>query len=707
MSELIEPGPIYRFGRFSLDPGERLLLCDAEPVDLTPRAFDLLVVLAENPGRLLAKRLLMERVWGGTFVEEANLSNNISLLRKVLAAPGGEARFIETVPRRGYRFVASVTKLTSAELAPMSVPETPANAPHPAVTSSRTIVTLLPGVAVGVVLAVGAFWFLFARFGPHTTVPFAGGATTRLTHTGRATHATISSDGRYVAYVERSPDGPSLWVRQLGAADSVQLVPPTRRQYVGLTFSPDGSCIYYVVREAPLVTEGALYKVRVQGGPSLPMLTRISSPISFAPGGAEFAYLRVPQEAPGSLMVATLDTAREDIAATRILAEGRFPFVSGVAWSPDGSVIATVQDAQSTGGGGVGLVAVRVDDGRLLAMNEGQWRRVTRLAWLADGGGLMINAEEQLDVGQLWHVPYPSGTSRRATVDASTDHAGLTLTADSRMLVAIHEDRTSTIWVQDHADTPARQITFGKYDGRFGVQWTPDDRIVYSSMESGNDDIWLMNADGSARRQLTTHPAVDDKPSVSADGRYVLFNSDRAGAFDLWRMDIDGSNQTRLTSGIRIRAHQPSDNARFAVASGNARLWKVPIDGGDPEPLSDAIAFSPAVSSDGRFVAACWRADRRSPPRLAVFSASGGQPLSVFNADCHPFDNGAIRWSVDDRDITYAWDGRLWAQAQDGGQPRLHPSVAYQDVLQFDWSASGRLVLARGDQSGDVVIIRR
>ena len=705
MSELIESGPIYRFGRFSLDPRERLLLCDAEPVSLTPRAFDLLVVLTENPGRLLDKSVLLEQVWGGTFVEEANLSNNISLLRKALAAPGGEGRYIETVPRRGYRFVAPVTKLTPEHRTPISAPELPANAPILTETSWRTRVTRRLAVAVGVALAVGALWVPFIRSGLRDGVPFAGAELAKLTHAGRTTHAIVSSDGRYIAYVERSPDGPSVWVRQVGAAEGVQLVPPMRRQYVGLTFSSDDNDLFYVVREAPLVTEGALYKVPVHGGPSRRMLTRISSPISFAPGGAEFAYLRVPQEGFGSMMVAAFDSTGEDVLPPRVLAEGDFQFLAGVAWSPDGELIATAERNRTSGDSR--LVMVRVADGRARAINARLWRRVTRLAWLTDGGGLMINAEEQLDVGQIWHVAYPSGRSQRVNVDGSTDYAELTLTTDSRMLVAIHEDRTSTIWVQDDANTGARQITLGKYDGRFGVRWTPDDRIVYSSMESGNDDIWLINADGSARRQLTTHPAVDDKPSVSADGHYVFFNSDRAGDFDLWRMDIDGGNQTRLTHGIRVRAHQFNPGSRFVIASGNARLWRVPIDGGEPAPLSNAIAFSPAVSRDGRFVAACWRADRRSPPRLVVLPISGGEPLQRFNADCNPFDNGAIRWTVDDREITYARDGRLWAQARDGGQPRLHRGVAYQDVLQFDWSASGRLVFARGEQSGDVVLIRR
>src|SRR5262249_40353255 len=97
------------FGPFVLDITEKQLLRDHTPLPLTPKAFELLVILIENPRRLLEKKELMDRLWPDTFVEEANLSNNISLLRKVL----GEGSYIETVPRRGYRFLGEVTEMTA------------------------------------------------------------------------------------------------------------------------------------------------------------------------------------------------------------------------------------------------------------------------------------------------------------------------------------------------------------------------------------------------------------------------------------------------------------------------------------------------------------------------------------------------------------------------------------------------------------------
>src|ERR1051325_8122492 len=105
----VEQKPLYEFGKFRCDPGEHLLLREGKPISLAPKAFEILVVLIESNGRLLTKEELMEKVWPGTFVEEANLTINISALRKVLGDTTGNQQFIETVPKRGNPSLAPVS----------------------------------------------------------------------------------------------------------------------------------------------------------------------------------------------------------------------------------------------------------------------------------------------------------------------------------------------------------------------------------------------------------------------------------------------------------------------------------------------------------------------------------------------------------------------------------------------------------------------
>src|SRR5271168_2441301 len=108
---------LYEFGMFRLDPHEHLLTKDGQPVSLTPRAFDVLIVLIRKGGHLVTKEELMTAVWRDSIVEDGNLVVTVSMLRKALGDGGNERRYIQTVSKQGYRFVGEVRE------AP--VPETP------------------------------------------------------------------------------------------------------------------------------------------------------------------------------------------------------------------------------------------------------------------------------------------------------------------------------------------------------------------------------------------------------------------------------------------------------------------------------------------------------------------------------------------------------------------------------------------------------
>ncbi len=112
----LETKPLYEFGRFHFDPADHLLLSAGDPVSLTPKAFEILFVLVQNGSRLTTKEVLMSKVWPDSFVEEANLTVNISALRKVLGETPDGQPYIETVPKKGYRFVVPVTEVQDESL---------------------------------------------------------------------------------------------------------------------------------------------------------------------------------------------------------------------------------------------------------------------------------------------------------------------------------------------------------------------------------------------------------------------------------------------------------------------------------------------------------------------------------------------------------------------------------------------------------------
>ena len=130
--KLLKNSGIYQFGPFQFDSVERILQRAGQPVLITPKALQVLLVLVRRAGHLVTKDDLMQEVWPGTFVEANNLAFNISLLRKALGEDSASPGFIETVPKRGYRFIASVTELPASDdnLQPTLPPE--ASAPTPA-----------------------------------------------------------------------------------------------------------------------------------------------------------------------------------------------------------------------------------------------------------------------------------------------------------------------------------------------------------------------------------------------------------------------------------------------------------------------------------------------------------------------------------------------------------------------------------------------
>src|SRR5215213_150237 len=151
----------YEFGRFRLKVAERVLLREGELVPLTPKVFDILVTLVEHGGQVVSKDDLMKRIWPNTFVEEGNLTQNISLLRKALGETPGGVQFIETVPRRGYRFVAETNHASGNGNSELAVPAPLVSIPNTASQSAGIKRTPIFAVVAGLVVVaiIGVVYF--------------------------------------------------------------------------------------------------------------------------------------------------------------------------------------------------------------------------------------------------------------------------------------------------------------------------------------------------------------------------------------------------------------------------------------------------------------------------------------------------------------------------------------------------------------------
>ena len=580
---------------------------------------------------------------------------------------------------------------------------------------------LATGVALLAVLIVGAVAFAVStllmqpkQFGPaRMTALTTGGKISGEDINGQL---SISPDGKYVVCAANdAKQQASLWIRQISTNSLVRLVPPENGGYLGTTFSPDGEFIYYV---ATLERNGfvpTLYRIGLLPGTPTKVLDRVFSPVGFSPDGKRYAFVRKNQE-DMSLMVANTDGSGE--AKTIAVAKAPSGFsVSGPAWTVDGKRIASGMLNGTSGG--YTVIEVPVEGGDPTPIDSTKWASIGRVVCLQDMSGLIITAQpESSSIGtQIWFLPYKGGTARRITNDLNGyGEVSLGVTADSNTIATIQQINVSGIWIAKAGEdeSQARQIL--KTNLPETVAWTPKGKIVYASRTGENWDIWTANPDGSEAKQLTSDAFVDQQPSVSADGRYIVFQSNRTGAArNIWRMDADGSNVKQLTTGTYVDsspACSPDGQSVVFMSerSGKSTIWKVGIDGGTPQQLTNRVAQTPTISPDGNSIAYFYTDEQvNNQPRLALIPFAGGEPSKTIDLprSVQPI---AFAWMPDGRSVAYLDNAsgilNVWSQPLDGSSPKQLTNFKSEFLTSFAISRDGTIAAYRWSATRDIVLIK-
>jgi eukaryotic-like serine/threonine-protein kinase len=580
----------------------------------------------------------------------------------------------------------------------------------------RSSMPLAAVLALGALLLVGfSFWY----FGRKTDErpAFQQVAPPKITSAGNVRRAALSPDGKIVAYVIDEAGKQGLWVRQVAVSNSVRLVPPSDAYYRAITFSHDGTYIYYTVA-AKEGTGFDLYQVPALGGSTRGIRQGVGGGVGVSPDGKRLAFvLTDAQAARETLYVAGEDGTGERVVTTRDYPE-HFSVACAPVFSPDGERVAFVVETSDANGFFLKVLEAEVEGGRLRELSPGKrWSDVGQLAWLADGSGLLLSGmDETISMRQLWRIDYPAGTASRVTSDL-TDYGDLSLSADARTLAGVQSQTLTTIFLASAGDyAHTTQITSGA--GRYvDLTWTPDGRVLFASDASGNSDIWEMGADGSGQVQLTAGAGRNYAPVSSPDGRYILFHSNRSGAWQIWRMDRDGSNPVRLTTGEEnSNWPQVTRDGRWVVyehagEGSRTSLWRVPLEGGAPERLTRNLSMRPSVSPDGRVIA-YWQKEEKpgAPWNIAVINADGGEPR-IFEVPQNEANGmSSIHWTTDARAFIYT-DYRdsvtnLRLQPLEGGAAHQITGYARGVFYSFDISSDGRLLLANGLTTSDVILFK-
>jgi Tol biopolymer transport system component len=229
---------------------------------------------------------------------------------------------------------------------------------------------------------------------------------TQLTTSGTARLAAISPDGRYMAYVTEEPSGNSLRLQQIATGSNVEVDPPAGLHYKLVTFSTDGNYVYYVAEPENGADPDALYQVPVLGGESRKVLKENVLPAAaFSPDGKRLAYAR--QDLLNAEFQILL--VNNEGSGGRILATSKSPkrlsIQNGLAWSPDGKVLATNAGWLSPRSQFY-PAAFDVSSGREQEIGSRRWASLGQLAWLPDGRNLLLVAGDSSTSSgsQLWRV---------------------------------------------------------------------------------------------------------------------------------------------------------------------------------------------------------------------------------------------------------------------------------------------------------------
>lgn len=727
-------GQSYEFDGFRIRADERLLTYGTRTVNLPPKAIDLLLVLLAHHGRVVSKDDLMRRVWSDTIVEEANLSHNIFLLRKALGAGGG---YIETVSKRGYRFVGDVatsfgdatvfvseqtlTRISlEEEIDTNGAADTAAAQISPA--PGRIALFSMPfrvgAICLAVAMAITAAWFGFFRDN-RSAASTEAPRFTRFTNSDKMLASTISPDGKFVAYGQNytSGDG-ALYIRQVETNREMRLIEPAERFFGTTAFSPDGVFIYYIEHRKG-VEDGALYRVSSLGGQPTKMLDRVNLMFGLSPDGLSVVFVRHDKEQKqNSLVTARLDGSGERVVLTRPYDELYLDFCP--AWSPDGRLIAfgavEKNDGLREDDYRTRVYTLELGTGSVGKVSDERWDGIGKLNWLADGSGLVFPGNLPRIGVHIYSLSYPEGRARRLTNELNNfGNYGLGVTSDGTALVADIWETSYQLWTSD-ADPAAsmdkaERLTSGINDGEYGVAPMLDGTIVYASSSGDTTDLWRLR-DGKSE-SLTTDDFTEFDVAAAPDGSFLVFGSNRAGNSHLFRMEMSDLSLRQLTFGEGFESMPDiSPDGAWIVYNAGGFVWKMPSSGGDGVRLTDYEGVAPVFSPNGEMVACILPTEKVTEnARLAIIPAAGGAPLKEFAVVPFGWYYRAPRWTPDGSAVTFRKieksSTNLWKQGLDGRPPVQITDFKSEYISNYAFSRDGqRLIAARGRFGGGVALIK-
>jgi Tol biopolymer transport system component/DNA-binding winged helix-turn-helix (wHTH) protein len=622
----------YEFSEFRLDTKKLRLLKAEEIISLTPKEFELLLLLIKNAGKVLEKDELMEAIWGDTFVEEATLTRNISWLRKKLAVNSTkEVKFIETIPKRGYRFLPNVTEIeNSKEFIANLIERNPTNfiadlpkenienlaasdSPNSWQNSRRWL--LGAGGILAVIILGLIIYQSFIKESDSKTLfvanikPFSGLA-------GQETMPAFSPDGKFMTFVwngGNESDNFDIYVKLIGAGEPIRLTKNLAND-LNPAFSPDGKSIAFV-RSSP--TSSELFLISAFGGTERKVcnLYSIRSSLSFTPDGKTIAVADsdAVNQSSGIFFV-DLETG----AKTRVTTPPEYNSDDTPIFSADGRKVFFTRAIGTTVQEIFGL-DINTKDLRQLTFDKS---RIRGLAWYRDK--ILFTSQRSGSQLNLWEISVNGGEPGLIATSAKNPVLPA-VSGDGKMLAFVEETNDTNIWeisggefvdssklnaksaVRNSALTATKLIASSRAE--HSPHYSPNaGKIIFASDRTGKYEIWSANTDGTNQSQLTDSPNSAGSPRFSPDGKLIAYDAQIEGNGDIFIISAEGGKPQNLTATKEIREVLPtwSSDGRFIFfcsnRSGDYQLWKISIEGGEPQQLTQEGAFESFAIPNGQEV---------------------------------------------------------------------------------------------------------
>jgi Tol biopolymer transport system component/DNA-binding winged helix-turn-helix (wHTH) protein len=674
--------------------------------------YDLLLVLVENPDRVIEKEYLLQTVWPDSFVEEGNITFNIRQLRKALGDDAQSPSYIETIPRRGYRFVAKVERAErNGDSETEQIQTTVEPVAESRDTFRRRIEIVLAGFVFLIAIVALAAWLArttAAEGAPILSAPFVS---EKLSTDGQVFQASISPDGKTLIYSHRNGNKQSLWIRQLETSNNVQIVPPLDTFYGGLAVSPDGNFVYFTRGPMPRMGRQIdLYRMPIVGGVPQKIVEGTQGWISASPDGQRISYVRCPynEEEYCSLWVSDTDGKNE-----KKLVDRQKPFrIADNKISPDGKSVAFAVGQSRTASNEFEFHTVDIDTGAERILTPQKFFNISYITWLPDQSGLLLTARRLPDKNfRIWQVSAATGEASVLTDDSET-YFRLSLDAKATQLVTtrVEPDFHLSIYQTSNPEAPPKIL-----GNASTVTFAPNGRIVFSSIMTGDQEIWSVNPDGTDQRQLTNDTADEIAPLVSPDNASIYFDSNRTGEIAIWRMDPDGSDQRKVTTtegGFPLMV-SPDGQWLYYRSGLNNTLRRVSIKDGKEELVYDTAGNAFAISPDCTKLAI---SEYKNGNVYSIISLVDGKTEKTFTAADATANNVYLMWSLDGRSVIYALaddnsDKRtVWSQSLDGDKPRQIADFNVGEISELSglaFSPDGQtFAVVQGNWNHNAVLIK-